>query len=83
MNIRSAITEGINILKSKSIVTASLDSEILMAKAIRKDRKYIVLNFNEKLNKKKLNIFKKLIKIRSSRRPIAYLTNKKFFWKSI
>ncbi len=82
MNIRSAITEGINILKSKSIVTASLDSEILMAKAIRKDRKYIVLNFNEKLNKKKLNIFKKLIKIRSSRRPIAYLTNKKFFWKS-
>ena len=32
MNIQSAIKEGINILKSKYIETAQLDSEILMAK---------------------------------------------------
>ena len=33
MNIQSALTEGLNILKSKSILSAKLDSEILMAKA--------------------------------------------------
>ena len=44
MNIQTAIKEGINILKSKNIDTAQLDSEILMAKAVGKDRKYIILN---------------------------------------
>ena len=34
MNIQSAVIEGINILKNKSILSAQLDSEILMAKAL-------------------------------------------------
>jgi len=82
MNIQSAINEGINILKSKFIQTAQLDSEILMAKVIDKDRKYIILNNYENLRKKDLKIFQRLIEERSSRKPIAYLTNKKFFWNS-
>ena len=46
MNIQSAIIEGINILQSKYIQTAQLDTEILMAKALGKDRNYIVLNIS-------------------------------------
>jgi len=80
MNIQSAIIEGANILKSKSIQTAKLDTEILMAKAIGEDRKYIILNNNKNLKEKNLKYFQKLINERSNRKPIAHLTNKKFFW---
>ena len=80
MNIQSAIIEGTNILKSKYIQTAQLDTEILMAKALGKDRKYIVLNNNKYLKDKNLKLFEKLINERASRKPIAYLINKKFFW---
>ncbi len=82
MNIETAIREGVKILKDKDILTALLDTELLMAKAVNKDRKYVLLNFYKKLNKKKLIDFKKLIQKRSKRKPVAYLTNKKFFWKS-
>ena len=80
MNIQTAIIEGTNILKNKYIQTAQLDTEILMAKALGKDRKYIVLNNNKYLKDKNLKLFEKLINERASRKPIAYLINKKFFW---
>tara|TARA_B100001175_G_scaffold315630_1_gene327623 strand:+ start:169 stop:1011 length:843 start_codon:yes stop_codon:yes gene_type:complete len=80
MNIQSAIIEATNILKDRYIQTAQLDSEILMAKALGKNRKYIILNHKKNLKDKNLKYFEKLIKERSSRKPIAYLTNKKFFW---
>ena len=82
MNISFAIDEGIKILKKKSIITASLDAEILMAQAINKDRKFILLNLNKRVNKNHLNNFRKLIKNRSRRIPVAHLTSKKFFWNS-
>tara|TARA_Y100001970_G_scaffold76477_1_gene97108 strand:- start:919 stop:1761 length:843 start_codon:yes stop_codon:yes gene_type:complete len=82
MNISFAINEGIKILKENSIINASLDAEILMAQAIKKDRKFILLNLNKRVNKEHLYNFKKLIKNRSRRMPVAYLTNKKFFWNS-
>ncbi len=82
MNINSAIKEGSEILKSKLISSSQLDSEILMAKTINKDRKYILLNSNNHLNKNDLNYFYRLIKKRSSGHPVAYITNKKFFWNS-
>ena len=82
MKINSAILDGAKFLKSKHILSAHLDSEILMAKAISKDRKYILLNLDQKLTYLDLINFNKLIKKRSLRKPVAYLTNKKFFWKS-
>ena len=80
MNINLAIIEGANVLKDNLINNPYLDSEILMAKAIDKDRKYILLNSNRYIDTKDLNSFKELIKKRSLGKPIAYLTNKKFFW---
>jgi release factor glutamine methyltransferase len=82
MDIQSAINEGENILKSKFIETAKLDTELLMSKAINRDRKYIILNNKKKVDEKQLKIFRNLIQKRSDRKPIAYLINKKFFWKS-
>ena len=82
MNIQSAINEGINILKDRYIHTAQLDTEILMAAVLGKDRKYVILNNNKNLKKESLRYFKGLIKARSFKKPIAYLINKKFFWNS-
>tara|TARA_Y100000591_G_scaffold270806_1_gene245780 strand:- start:619 stop:1461 length:843 start_codon:yes stop_codon:yes gene_type:complete len=82
MNINLAIDNGSNILRKKLLPNPKLDSEILMAKTIKKDRKYILLNLNENLNKIDLNHFQKLIENRSQGKPVAYLINKKFFWDS-
>ena len=82
MNIGTAIAEGTKILKEKLIITASIDSEILMANAIKKDREYILINLKENIDKEKIAFYKQLIKQRSYRKPVAQLINKKFFWNS-
>ena len=82
MNINLAIINGAKVLKKNFIINPYLDSEILMAKVINKDRKYVLLNSKRSLAKDDLNMFEKLIKKRSIGKPIAYLTNKKFFWNS-
>ena len=82
MNILTAITQGTKILKNNSIMTANIDAEILMAKAINKDRKYVLLNSTQQVDTEVFNFYKKLIENRSNRKPVAYLTNKKFFWNS-
>ena len=81
MNIRSAIIEGTSILQDKSINSAKLDSEILLASAIEQDREYLILNNDQHIKEENLKYYQKLINKRSLREPIAYLTNKKYFWK--
>ena len=82
MNINLAIKCGAIILRKKLIPNAQLDAEILLAKTINRDRKYLFLNSIKSLKKIDLKIFKKLIKKRSEGKPLAHLTNKKFFWNS-
>ena len=82
MNIQSAVIEGTKILKNSYIKTAKLDTEILLAKVLDSNRKNIILNNHKDLNAKNLDHFKRLIKERANRKPIAYLLNKKFFWNN-
>ena len=81
MKIQAALKESNIFLMKNNIRNSQLDSEILMSKVIGKDRKYIILNLNKTLKKKEILKFKSLIEQRSKGKPIAYLTNKKFFWK--
>ena len=82
MNIQEAINGAVNILKESNVKTPHLDSELILSKVIKQDRKYILLNLREHLNKKNLKDFKKLIFRRTKGEPIAYLTNYKEFWKN-
>ena len=82
MKINEAINQGSKILKDKLIPNSQLDTEILLAKTIDKDRNYILLNSNALLSKKEQNIFYNLIQRRSSGNPVAHLIKKKFFWNS-
>ena len=82
MNIHQALERADKFLKEKHIPSSMLDSEILMSKVLNKDKKFLILNSKKKLTKKILFNFSDLIKKRSRGEPIAYLTNKKFFWKN-
>ena len=80
MYIRTAIDEGSKILRKNNIKSYLLDSEILMSKVIKKNRKYVIMNLDKKLNQQSKDSYISLIKQRSCRKPIAYLIGKKDFW---
>ena len=82
MNIETALRQAENILNNKNFKSVNLDCEILMSKVLDKDRKYIILNPKKNLENYKLDYFKSLVEERSFGKPIAYLVEKKDFWKS-
>ena len=82
MNINTALLEGSEILRKNKIKFPQLDSEILMSKSLKKDRKYLVLNLEKSITNESFEAFKDLIQKRSLGKPIAYLTGVKQFWKS-
>ena len=81
MKLESAIYNASQKLKNNNIRSALLDSELIMAKAIKRSREYIILNFNKDISKQDYDNFQNMVSQRSKGKPIAYLTNKKFFWK--
>ena len=83
MNIENTLNKAARYLKQYNINNPYLDSEILLSKIINKDKKYIILNSKENLKDKYLNSFNSLIERRRKGEPVAYLVNKKEFWKNI
>ena len=81
MNIKNILNKGASILQANKILNPLLDSEILLSESLNKSKKYILLNPKEILGKEHLNNFKRLIKRRKKGEPIAYLINRKDFWK--
>jgi len=82
MNIENAITRATLELVKKNIKSPKLDSEILMAKVLKRDRKFIILNPKINLKKNSFNYFDDLIKQRSAGKPIAHLVGWKDFWNN-
>ena len=80
MIINTAINQAFLELKKSKVESALLDSEILMSKAIEKNREYIALNSNKELDKKYYEYYKELISNRIKGKPIAYIIGKKQFW---
>ena len=81
MDIQSALKKGQSILIDNNIISAKLDSEILMSQAIRKNKKFIILNLHKEIKKRHLDYFDKLIQERAKSKPIAQIIKKKDFWK--
>ena len=81
MKLETAIQNAYQILQKNDIKTALLDSEILLSVAIKKSREYIILNSNLDISNKEYIYYQKMVNQRSKGKPIAYLTEKKFFWK--
>ena len=81
MDIHSALKKGQSILIDNNIISAKLDSEILMSQAIRKNKKFIILNLHKEIKKRDLDYFNNLIQERARTKPIAQIVKKKDFWK--
>ena len=52
-----------------------------MSEAIKKEKEFIILNFDKEISNKSLEYFNKLINQRGRGEPIAYLVKTKYFWK--
>ncbi len=81
MNIEKSMIIAQRILEKSSTKFSQLDIEILMSKAIAKDKKYIILNLDKEISKKNLDYFNKLVLERARGKPIAQIIKKKDFWK--
>ena len=81
MDIQSALKKGQSILIDNNIISAKLDSEILMSQAIKKSKKFIILNLHKEIKKRDLDYFDNLIQQRAKSKPIAQIIKKKDFWK--
>lgn len=81
MDIQSALKKGQSILTDNNIISAKLDSEILMSQAIRKNKEFIILNLHKQIKKRDLDCFDNLIQERAKSKPIAQIIKKKDFWK--
>ena len=81
MDIQSALKKGQSILIDNNIISAKLDSEILMSQAIKKNKNFIILNLHKDIKKSDLDYFDNLIQERAKSKPIAQIIKKKDFWK--
>ena len=80
MKVLEAIKSGSKLLKEKSIPTFILDSELLLSKCLNKSREEMLINLEQKINKRALEDFKEFLVRRSKSEPIAYLLGAKEFW---
>ncbi|RPF74577.1 MAG: peptide chain release factor N(5)-glutamine methyltransferase [Rickettsiales bacterium TMED289] len=73
---------GKEILKSKSIINASLDSELLLAEVLKISREKLLINLNKEAKNFEIEKFLFNINKRINNIPIAYILRKKEFWKT-
>ena len=67
-------------MKNNGINSWKLDSEILLAKILKKNREEMLINLSQKVTPQIIKNFDKLIARRASKEPIAYILKKKEFW---
>tara|TARA_Y100001935_G_scaffold138280_1_gene114397 strand:- start:1793 stop:2638 length:846 start_codon:yes stop_codon:yes gene_type:complete len=82
MNNLEALDYGIKLLKKNKISSYNIDSELLLANIQNLSRESLLINLDRIIKKKKYYDYKKLLKRRIKKEPIAYILKKKEFWNS-
>ena len=80
MNISNLLAKGSRILKSNSIKTHILDSELILSDILKSQREKLIINSDHTVSEEVINNFNKLILRRTKKEPIAYILNKREFW---
>ena len=80
MIINSLIKQGSKILKRQNINSHQIDAELLLSKAIRKDRVFLLTNEEYKVSQKETSDYLNFILRRKHHEPLSYITNRKEFW---
>ena len=79
MTIKEALEYGINLLKTNKIEEPILKTKILLAKALEKNKEYLLINEIEEIEEEKLKTYKKYIDLICSYIPLQYITNSQEF----
>jgi release factor glutamine methyltransferase len=78
------VKEALSMAKSKfeqvDIKSARLDSEILLASVLKKDKEWLITHDNDELSAKQQLVFNKFVERRLDREPVCYITNKLDFY---
>ena len=80
MNISNLLASVSRILKSNSIKTHVLDSELILSDILKSQREKLIINSDHTVSEEVINNFNKLILRRTKKEPIAYILNKREFW---
>ena len=80
MIINSLIRQGSKILKKQNIDSHQIDAELLLSKAIRKDRVFLLTNDEYKVSQKETSDYLNFILRRKNHEPLSYIIKKKEFW---
>ncbi len=80
MNYLEALNYGNSLLKNNNS-NYSLDTELLLASALNLTREQLILSLKKKIKKKICRKYMEFIIRRKNNEPIAYILNKKEFWK--
>ena len=80
MKASELINIGSKKLKTNSIKSFILDSEILLSKVLNKKREEVLVDLNQKIENNKILEFLKYIDRRALKEPIAYIIQQKEFW---
>ena len=80
MIINSLIKQGSKILKKQNIDSHQIDAELLLSKAIRKNRVFLLTNDERKVSSKETSNYLNFIFRRKQHEPLSYITKRKEFW---
>ena len=78
MKIKDIINYGVAMIKNTE--SPSLETQMMIAKVIEKDRLYIMLNLEEDIDESKVEIIKTMIDKRKSSYPLQYILGEREFW---
>ena len=81
MRIIDNLKDGCRILKTHSISSYEIDSEILMSQTLNISREELLLRLEKKISKKEKKKYLGFINKRKKNEPIAYIINHKNFWR--
>ena len=80
MTINSLIKQGSRILKKQKIDSHQIDAELLLSRAIKKDRVFLLTNDEYKVSQKETSDYLNFILRRKQREPLSYIIKRKEFW---
>ena len=80
MIINSLIKQGSKILKKQNIDSHQIDAELLLSKAISKDRVFLLTNDEYKVSQKETSDYLNFILRRKHHEPLSYIIKRKEFW---
>ncbi len=74
------VNGGESLLHGAGVDLPRLDSELMLAHVLGESKTYVLTHFNDEVSKDVAHVYESLVKRRSLREPLAYITGEKEFY---